>query len=206
MASSTGSWAELTARLSFQRGSGEYTRSDYPKEPSDACTSLQELQTLKIGNIQDPDLQDAEEQEMLAIRDQERLANQRAGMLSGKMWKTWMMKCDEWWIFELAASIVSLSCFCTLVAVLATSSNKTQSLWFNGWLTLNGLVALLATFIKASMAVALAAALGQLKWNRVSKFSIQGRKGRRIEEFDAFDQASRGPYGSLKLLFLSDGL
>jgi len=110
-------------------------------------------------------------------------------------WRKWTSFCNRLWFYEVLSTIGSLSCFGTLVYVLALSDNNTQTRWFHNQLTLNSVVALLTTFIKSFMMVPVAAAISQQKWNW---FSSTGRK---LRDFGIFDEASRGPLGSFKLLF-----
>ncbi|KAK0815463.1 hypothetical protein LTR59_000536 [Friedmanniomyces endolithicus] len=108
---------------------------------------------------------------------------------------------DRLWLYELLGALGSLACFAALVAVLRRSEGKEQSRWLYNKLTLNGLIALLSTFIRASMMFSVGACLSQMKWNHFSSQSSQGSSGRRLEDLNTFDEASRGPFGSLKLLF-----
>lgn len=124
-----------------------------------------------------------------------KLPHQRA---TAQFWKRWFDVANRWWMFELLACLVSLSCFAALVGVLVRSNDREQTKWFYGRLTLNGLLALLSTFMRASMMVSVAAALSQLKWNW---FITKDNTARNLRDFGVFDQASRGPWGSVILLF-----
>jgi len=68
-----------------------------------------------------------------------------------------------------------------------------------GRLTLNGLVALLATLIQSSMLMAVSAAVSQ---SESARFSVRSshHRAHKLSEFDSIDSASRGPMGSMKLL------
>lgn len=63
-------------------------------------------------------------------------------------------------------------------------------------INLNTLIALLATIMRASMLVAVAEVIGQLKW---AWFTT----GRPLTHLQVFDRASRGVWGSLQLLFVA---
>lgn len=115
-------------------------------------------------------------------------------------WGRWEAVANRQWIYESTAIVVSIACFVALVVVLRKSDGKEQTKWFYDRLTLNGLIALLSTFIRASMMFAVGAGLGQMKWNFFSPRGSRSWEGRRLGDLDTFDQASRGPMGSLKLL------
>lgn len=184
-------------------------RGDTPEDPQlvkalgDHGLELQPLQhpQLRKRTVQFPEtlVEDSDQ----STNDPEK-CNRRAPL--SDRWTSWLTFADKWWLSELLAAFISIASFCALVYVLATSDESPQTTWLSGWLTLNSIVAILATSIKASMGVYLAAAISQQKWNRLSSFSVRGRQGQRIEEFELFDQASRGPWGSVKLLFGPTGL
>lgn len=58
-----------------------------------------------------------------------------------------------------------------------------------------GAVANISAFIQASMLVGVAECIGQAKWNWFTQ------KSQKLHHFRTFDGASRGPWGSLILLF-----
>lgn len=60
---------------------------------------------------------------------------------------------------------------------------------------LNAIISTLTTFPKSFLLVAVAGAISQLKWH-----CFQRKEGRRIIDAQLFDDASRGPWGSLVLL------
>jgi hypothetical protein len=62
-------------------------------------------------------------------------------------------------------------------------------------ITLNFVVAVLGTTSKATIAVVLSSAISQMKWNW---FALQHRE---LGDFALYDEASRGPLGSLQLLW-----
>lgn len=65
--------------------------------------------------------------------------------------------------------------------------------------SLNTIVAIIATICKAIMAIPITEGLSQLKWNSFAR--TQGPLG----DLYTFDQASRGPLGSLMLLLKTQG-
>lgn len=65
-------------------------------------------------------------------------------------------------------------------------------------ITLNTIVLLLATGSKSSLLFVTSESIGQLKW-------IWFRKEHRLSDIQAFDSASRGPWGSFLLLYQHRG-
>lgn len=65
-------------------------------------------------------------------------------------------------------------------------------------ITLNALISLLVTLAMLLLAVPVASSLGQLKFLRLTE-------PRKLHEQYAIDEASKGPWGSLKLLVSMEG-
>lgn len=105
------------------------------------------------------------------------------------------------WNFEIAASVVSVASFTGLIILLVVSQGKQQQSWLNGKITLNGLIALITTINKASAMVAVTASLSQLKWNMIAQGKSQKPRLQPLSYIARFDSASRGPWGSLLLLW-----
>lgn len=66
-------------------------------------------------------------------------------------------------------------------------------------ITLNALIALLATFANATISVCLASGISQAKWIRFKQEAAP------LSDMEVFDEASRGSWGSLKLLVTARG-
>lgn len=102
----------------------------------------------------------------------------------------------RWWYFEILSCGFATVCLVAQVVVLSLYDRKPQDSWTAHSLTLNGLIAILATFCRSALMVSIAACLAQSKWN-----SMSGRKGDyRLEDIAAFEAASRGMGGSLQVL------
>ncbi|CAI6099212.1 unnamed protein product [Clonostachys chloroleuca] len=97
------------------------------------------------------------------------------------------------WIEELVWCLLIVVIFIVLVVVLSQYDNKHMPNWPMG-LTLNTLVAFLATVCRAMTLVPIIEGVSQLKWNWFAT------KQRSLRELYLFDQASRGPFGALRLL------
>lgn len=107
------------------------------------------------------------------------------------------------WSSEILAIGFSLACFVAIVAVLSSFDGK-QSPQLSYGLTLNTIVSILATACKSSLLFLVAESIGQLKW--VWFFQQRKDTKRPLQDIQSFDGASRGPLGSLTILFEHKGL
>lgn len=105
------------------------------------------------------------------------------------VWKLWWM--------ELLAIVVSLACLGANVAFLTVLNDKEYKSWKIARVdfTPNTIISIIATFTKASLLLPIAEVLSQLKW-----LHFQGRI-QQLSHLQTFDDASRGPLGSLRLLW-----
>lgn len=102
------------------------------------------------------------------------------------------------WLLEIISLLASISAIAAIVGVLAHFNGQSLPHWPEQ-ITLNTLVALLSALATASIAAPLSSGLSQLKWIRF--------KGphRPLTDMVLFDDASRGFYGSIKLLVFGRG-
>jgi len=102
-----------------------------------------------------------------------------------------------WW-WELGAVLISFICMSLVVTILFRMDGKPLRTW-----TLpiqpNSLVAVFSTITKSALLVSIAECLGQLKWDY-----FQDRP-RSVQHMQTFDEASRGPWGALVLLYKMRG-
>jgi hypothetical protein len=94
---------------------------------------------------------------------------------------------------EILAMTTSIVCMIILIWILAHFQDQQSATW-SFWISLNGVVAISATVIKATLLAVVSACLSQEKWWHF------GNRSRRLQDLDAIDHASRGPVGSLMLL------
>ncbi|KAF4456622.1 hypothetical protein F53441_1280 [Fusarium austroafricanum] len=98
------------------------------------------------------------------------------------------------WGLELLSSFTTLALFTGMVAIFCSMSNKPYSEWpFS--ISLNTTIAILSTACTAAMMHNVSAFIGQLKWLHF-KQSAQS-----VYNVERFDEASRGPYGAILLIF-----
>lgn len=102
------------------------------------------------------------------------------------------------WAFEIMAVAIGLGAVAAIVGVVAKYNGHALPDWPYS-ITLNALIALLATFANAAMSVCLSSGLSQAKWIRFKQTSAP------LSDMEAFDDASRGSWGSIKLLATARG-
>ncbi|KAK1458866.1 hypothetical protein CMEL01_01865 [Colletotrichum melonis] len=102
-----------------------------------------------------------------------------------------------WWQ-EILWCIASLSAFVALVIVLEKFNQKSLPRWPSG-ITINTIIAALSTVARTAFLIPVSEGLLQCKWAWFKK------RPRPLTDFDMFDQASRGPWGSLNLLIRTKG-
>lgn len=98
----------------------------------------------------------------------------------------------ETWLFEICFITLSLGCIAVVVTVLRVFDRKPQPDFPSG-ITLNAIVSTLGTASKAALIFVVTASLSQLKWGW-----YHDRQS--LNDIQCFDDASRGPLGSLLLL------
>ncbi|KAK1813629.1 polynucleotide adenylyltransferase [Friedmanniomyces endolithicus] len=107
---------------------------------------------------------------------------------------TWIRRiCVTLWIWETLSLLTSATCIGAIVVLLSHYDGKPLPNWKYG-LTMNGVISILAVVTKASMMLPVAETLSQLKWCWFWKTH------RPVCDFESFDGASRGPWGSLMML------
>ncbi|RSL64007.1 hypothetical protein CEP51_013210 [Fusarium floridanum] len=99
----------------------------------------------------------------------------------------------SWWL-ELVALCVCLGSFSGLLYLLLAYDGKPISEWTQFPLSLNALVSILSGISRASLAFVISMCLSQAKWNWATRYIEP------LVDFERFDAASRGPWGSLRLM------
>lgn len=99
----------------------------------------------------------------------------------------------NWWLFELGALAISYMAMIALVIILKLYENEPVPRW-PGHITLNALISVTSTIMKAAIAVPITASISQTKW-------MWFKERNPVRGMQVFDEASRGPLGALKLLF-----
>uniref|UniRef100_A0A8H7N2X7 Uncharacterized protein n=1 Tax=Bionectria ochroleuca TaxID=29856 RepID=A0A8H7N2X7_BIOOC len=99
----------------------------------------------------------------------------------------------EAWAGEIIWSFLAVLLFLTLIIILTLYDGRPMPKWPMG-LTLNTVIAILATISRAFTVIPITEGLSQLKWNWLAL------RKRPLRDLYIFDQASRGPWGSLILI------
>lgn len=102
------------------------------------------------------------------------------------------------WAFEMMAVVVALGAVASIIGVVFKFNGRALPDWPHD-ITLNALIALLATCANATMSVCLSSGISQAKWIRFKQTPTP------LSDMEAFDEASRGTWGSLKLLTRARG-
>jgi hypothetical protein len=101
------------------------------------------------------------------------------------------------WRLEIISWLVSAACMGAIVLALIIVRDKPTPRWHG--LTLNAYISELSKIACAALLLPVSEALGQLKW-----LWFQG-KSNKMWDFEIFDNASRGPWGSFVLLVRTKG-
>lgn len=98
------------------------------------------------------------------------------------------------WKWEIMGMVLSLLSFSASVVLLAVFNGQRVDSWTAPF-TLNTFISILAQTSRTSLAFGVGSSLGQAKWN-----TFTTRHGN-LALFEAFDEASKGPWGSLSLMY-----
>ncbi|KAF2690455.1 hypothetical protein K458DRAFT_413232 [Lentithecium fluviatile CBS 122367] len=127
-------------------------------------------------------------------------ASNFAQRIEQKLWKySASSNVVKRWLLEIISWSLSAICMAGIVGVLIFYKNKRIPNWPLG-LTLNAYISVLSKVASAALLLPVSEALGQLKWSW-----FQGGKSQKMWDFEIFDNASRGPWGSLLLLVRTKG-
>lgn len=99
------------------------------------------------------------------------------------------------WILEILSLLGSVLCLLAILILLGAFNNKPLPDW--KFITLNGIISVLSDLAHAALVYPVTEAIGQLKW----VWYWDAQRPRRVADFEVFNNASRGPFGSLGMLF-----
>jgi Protein of unknown function (DUF3176) len=114
-----------------------------------------------------------------------------------------------WWAWELISAIVCVVATVALIVPLARTDGSQQQSWEIGrtQLSLNALVAVISTVIRASLLLIVAGALNQSVWNWFAT-PLRRRhheEGRQLKDLETFGEAAANSWNSVKLLYRTRG-
>lgn len=107
---------------------------------------------------------------------------------------TWL----DSWLFEWITLVFSVSCFVTIAVILWVYDGKVRPELGHD-LSLNAIISALATGCKSALVLVIGEAICQLKWLWFQ--SPRRRDGQQLIDIQRYDAASRGPLGSLMIVF-----
>ncbi|KAK5053886.1 hypothetical protein LTR84_001848 [Exophiala bonariae] len=115
---------------------------------------------------------------------------------------------DRWWLWEVSAWVVSFAALASMIGILGAVNNKPIPQWgirknirgaeYSVSISINALLSIFATIMKTALIIPVAASLSQLKWNW---FLSENR----LLDYQKFEAASRGPLGSVILIWTLRG-
>ncbi|KAK5713367.1 hypothetical protein LTR17_017612 [Elasticomyces elasticus] len=106
-----------------------------------------------------------------------------------------------WWLPELAASIIALAALSgTVIVLLVYDGRAATELQIYGALTLNGLIAILATIARASLLIPVCSAIMQEMWLFFADEAKRDASESKLGDMALFANASRGAMGGFVLL------
>ncbi|KAK8008230.1 hypothetical protein PG991_010781 [Apiospora marii] len=103
-----------------------------------------------------------------------------------------------WWWAEILSMLLSIVCMGLILGILAKIQNQPTRSWDLNF-TPNALIAVCTTVGKMALMIPVVSCIGQMKWSHF----IQSPHP--LEHLQRFDDASRGPWGSFRLLTFSIG-
>ena len=103
------------------------------------------------------------------------------------------------WLLEIISWSLSAACMAGIIVVLAIYQNKPIPNWPLG-LTFNAFISVLLKIASAGLLLPVSQAIGQLKWSWFNK-----EHSKKMWDFEIFDNASRGSWGSFLLLLRTKG-
>jgi len=110
----------------------------------------------------------------------------------------------RWWLPEIFASILSIAALLSIVIVLRIYDGQSlNDLNLPYSLTLNGIIAVIATLNRVAFMVAVGSAMSQEAWLWVSPVNQRQNCRSRLGDIELSDAASRGVWGSLMFLFVA---
>ena len=104
---------------------------------------------------------------------------------------------DDWWLPEVFSALTGILAIFGIFIVLKAYDNGPIPNWgsvLNTTITLNTVLSILGTVVKMSLMMPVIECISQLKWPWFDQ-------GRPLIDLNIFDQASRGPLGSIKLIW-----
>ncbi|KAK8024351.1 hypothetical protein PG993_012417 [Apiospora rasikravindrae] len=99
----------------------------------------------------------------------------------------------NFWRYESASLLLAIAAFVTIVVLLASYNGRERPDW-PALININTLLSVLTAILKSSLLFPIAECIGELKW-------VHFKDPHPVRDFARWDAATRGPWGSLLLIF-----
>ncbi|KAF2126905.1 hypothetical protein P153DRAFT_398990 [Dothidotthia symphoricarpi CBS 119687] len=119
---------------------------------------------------------------------------QKHASVPSRMWRKWERYWRDGWHTEYWSCSLAIVSLVLMSWILKSYEHERLPEW-PLHITINSIIALLTAFLKAGLALPLSEAISQLKWELFQHCPQP------LITMDDFDSASRGPWGSLQLIF-----
>jgi Protein of unknown function (DUF3176) len=108
----------------------------------------------------------------------------------------------RWWLPEILASVLSIAAILAIAIVLRVYNGRSlENLGLPKYLTLNGLIAAIATFDRVFLIVPVGSAISQEAWLWFASNDRVAKPKSRLRDLNLSDAASRGAWGSFIFIF-----
>ncbi|KAI4182272.1 MAG: hypothetical protein L6R41_006081 [Letrouitia leprolyta] len=101
---------------------------------------------------------------------------------------------EGFWVWELVALLIAMACLVAIIVTVSTSHGKPLAKLPLG-ITLNAAISIFSTIMKTTVLFCAAEIISQSKWLWFH------RQPQRLSDVELYDQASRGPWGALSMLW-----
>ncbi|MCJ1428148.1 hypothetical protein MMC29_006056 [Sticta canariensis] len=118
----------------------------------------------------------------------------RARPVARKSRNSFGQACMRCWIWEILALLVSILALMMIVLILYLFQGRSLLDWPCP-ITINSLIAICSTVMKAALSVPVAASISQAKWDWFHQ-----EEGQTLADMEIYDQASRGLWGAMRML------
>lgn len=181
-----------SAALDNQEVSSDLTPYPSPSSPP----SYDDEGARNVADELETDVETSQSQSLTTnitpVESNRRLDNEKS---SGKQMGMGLLSPGEYhWNIEIAAIVLSISSMVAILILLPMYEDQPLSSWPLP-VSLNVIISVLGATSRASLAFAISACISQGKWNWYRK------RNDSVMVFDRFEEASRGPWGSLRLLW-----
>lgn len=184
----------LVGRGSFESPQPEdvHSISDISTDPS----SRQRSVSPEIAETPQPEVLEPERPQTETVHpktDTSIDSSSRRPTKSAKISPSWQNFANTYWIYELSSSLISVVALAGLFAVLGSFNGHARPNW-PAYVSINTMVAITTAILKASMMLSITEGISELKWQWFIK-------PQPLVDVNAFDSASRGPWGAFLFLF-----